>query len=54
LVLKEYDLWEIVEKVVLVQIDETQKETHEKRNIKSQRMIMDVMKDHLSPLLVEK
>ena len=45
--LKEHGLWEILEKFVLVLIDATLKEVHDKKDIKAQRMIMDVVKDHL-------
>jgi hypothetical protein len=53
LLLKEHDLWEIVEKVVPTSTDATEKATLEK-DIKAQRVILDVVKDHLIPHVVEK
>jgi hypothetical protein len=41
LLLKERDLWEIVEKVFPVPTDATLKVAHEKKGIKAQRVIMD-------------
>jgi hypothetical protein len=52
--LKEHDLWEIVEKVVPPPTNATQLAAHEKKDIKAQRMIMDVVKDHLIPHVAEK
>jgi tryptophan 2,3-dioxygenase len=54
LLLKEHDLWEIMERVVPPLIDATQLAPHEKKGIKAQRVIMDAMKDHLIPHVVEK
>jgi len=54
LLLKEYNLWEIVEKVVPPPTDATQLVAHEKEDIKAQRVIMDVVKDHLIPHMAEK
>jgi hypothetical protein len=53
LLLKEHDLWEIMEKVVPKLTDATQLAPHEK-DIKSQRVIMDAVKDHLIPHVAEK
>jgi hypothetical protein len=52
--LKEYDLWEIVDKVVPSLIDPQALEAHKKKQIKSQWVILDVVKDHLIPHLSEK
>ena len=54
LLLKEHDLWEIVEKVVPVPTDATQKVAHENKDIKAQRLIMATVKDHLIPHVAEK
>jgi hypothetical protein len=54
LLLKEHDLWEITEKVVPTPTDATEKATLVKKDIKAQRVIMDVVKDHLIPHLAEK
>jgi hypothetical protein len=53
LLLKEHDLWEIVEKIVPTLTNATEKATLEK-DIKSQRVILDVMKDHLIPHVAKK
>jgi hypothetical protein len=52
LLLKEHDLWEIIEKVFPQLKNETLKEAHEK-DIKSHRVIMDALKDHLIIRLAE-
>jgi hypothetical protein len=54
LLLKEHGLWEIVEMVVLLLTDATLKVDHDKKDIKSQRVIMDVVNDHLIPHLTKK
>jgi hypothetical protein len=51
LVLKEYDLWGIVDKVDPSPIDLQALIDHEKKEIKSQREILDIVKDHLIPHL---
>jgi len=53
LVLKEYDLLELVEKVVSPPTYPTTLEAHEKE-IKDERVILDSMKDNLIPHLSEK
>jgi len=53
LVLKEYDLWELVEKVVVPPIDLEALTTHEKKEIKDNSFILDSMKDHLIPHLLK-
>jgi hypothetical protein len=45
--LKEYDLWEFMDKVLVPPIDLTSLVAHEKKEIKSKRFILDSMKDHL-------
>jgi hypothetical protein len=42
------------EKVVPTPIDATEKATLEKKDIKAQRVIMDVVKDHLIPHVAKK
>jgi uncharacterized protein YehS (DUF1456 family) len=54
LALKEYDLWEIVDKVVLPPTDPQDLAVHQKKEIKSQWVILDSVKDHLIPHLSEK
>jgi hypothetical protein len=54
LLLKEHDLWEITEKVVPTPTDATEKAALEKKDIKSQRVILDTVKDHLIPHVAEK
>jgi hypothetical protein len=57
LLLKEHDLWEIVERVERVVPTPTNvvdKASIEKKDIKSQRVIWDVVKDHLIPHVAEK
>ena len=41
LALKEYDLWELVEKVVSTPIDLTNLEAHNKKDIKEKRVLLD-------------
>ena len=52
--LKEYDLWELVEKVVAPPIDLVALVVHEKKEIKVERVILDSVKDHIIPHLSEK
>jgi hypothetical protein len=54
LLLKEYDLWEIVDKVVPPPTDPQALAAHQKKEIKAQWVILDVVKDHLIPHLSEK
>jgi hypothetical protein len=54
LALKEYDLWELVDKVVVPPIDPQALEAHEKKEIKVEWVILDSMKDHIIPHLSEK
>lgn len=54
LLLKEHDLWKITEKVAPTPIDAAEKAALVKKDIKAQRVIMDVMKDHLIPHVAEK
>jgi hypothetical protein len=54
LALKEYDLWELENKVVVpltVPMDLT---THEKKEIKAESVILDSVKDHIIPHLSQK
>jgi hypothetical protein len=50
-VLKEYDLWELVDKVVTPPTDLTTLEAHNKKEIKAERVLLDSVKDHLIPHL---
>jgi hypothetical protein len=54
LAFKEYDLWELEEKVVIEPTYPTTLEDHNKKEIKEQRVILDSIKDHLIPHLYEK
>jgi hypothetical protein len=54
LALKEYDLWELVDKVVVTSIDPVYLVVHEKKKIKSERVLLDSRKDHLIPHLYKK
>jgi hypothetical protein len=46
-VFKEYDLWELVDKVITPPTDPPTLETHNKKEIKAHRVILDLVKDHL-------
>ena len=52
--MKEYDFWEIVEKVVPPPTNPQDLEIHQKKEIKAQWVILDVIKDHLIPHLSKK
>jgi hypothetical protein len=52
--LKEYDLWELVDKVVVPPIYLVALTAHEKKEIKVERVILDSVKDHLIPHLSKK
>ena len=45
--LEEHDLWDIVKEVVTIPIDLENLATYNKRKIKSKRILLDVMKDHM-------
>ena len=49
LLLEEYDLWEIVETVVVVPTNPTLLAEFKKKNIKAKRIILDSVKDHIIP-----
>ena len=49
LLLEEYELWEIVETVVVVSTDPTLLIEFKKKNIKAKRIILDLVKDHIIP-----
>jgi hypothetical protein len=51
---KEYDIWVSVDKVVTSPTDLTTLESHNKKDFKTQRVILDSVKDHLIPHLSEK
>jgi hypothetical protein len=53
LALKEYDLWELVDKVVTPPKDLAALDTHNKE-IKAKRVLLDSLKDHPIPHLNEK
>jgi hypothetical protein len=53
LILKEHDLWEIMEKVVPTPTDAAEKAALE-NDIQAQGVIMDVVKDHLIPHVAKK
>jgi hypothetical protein len=52
--LKEYDPWELVDKVVVPPTDSLALAAHEKKKIKVERLILDSVKDHLIPHLSDK
>jgi hypothetical protein len=52
--LKVYDLLELVDKLVALSTNPTTLESHEKNEIKSKRVILDSLKDHLITHLFEK
>jgi hypothetical protein len=54
LALKRYVLWELVEKAIVSPTDLATLATHEKKEIKVERVILDSVKDHLIPHLSEK
>ena len=54
LVLKEYDLWKLVDKVVTPLTDPTTLDAHNKKDIKEERVLLDLVKDHLIPHLNKK
>jgi hypothetical protein len=54
LALKEYDLWELVNKVVVPSTYPMDLEAHEKKDIKAERVILDSMKYNLISHLSEK
>ena len=49
LLLEEYELWEIVETVVVVTTDPVSLAEFKKKNIKAKRIILDSVKDHIIP-----
>jgi hypothetical protein len=51
LALKEYDLWELVDKVVTPLTYLTALDAHNKKEIKEERVLLDSVKDHLIPHL---
>jgi len=52
--LKEYDLWELLEKVVVPLTDPQDLVAHEKKEIKVERVNLDSVKYHLISHLFEK
>jgi hypothetical protein len=54
LALKEYDLWELVDKAVVPPTYLVALLAHKKKEIKVERVILDSMKDHIIPHLYEK
>jgi hypothetical protein len=52
--LKEYDLWELVDKVVVPPTNPVDLAVHHKKKIKVERVLLDSVKDHLIPHLMEK
>jgi hypothetical protein len=53
-VLKEYNLWELLDKVVTPPTNPTTLEAQNKKEIKVERVLLDSLKDHLIPHLAEK
>jgi hypothetical protein len=54
LALKEYDLWELVDKEVAPSTYLAALDAHNKKEIKAERVLLDSAKDHLIPYLNEK
>jgi hypothetical protein len=54
LMLKDYDLWESVDKAITPPIDLTNSDAHNKKYIKGERVLLDSVKDHLIPHLNKK
>jgi hypothetical protein len=54
LVLKEYELWELVDKSITPPTYMTPLDAHKKKDIKVERVILYYVKDHLIPPLNEK
>jgi hypothetical protein len=54
LALKEYELWEFVDKFLVPPTNSTTLETHAKKEIKVERIILDSLDDHLITHLSEK
>jgi hypothetical protein len=54
LALKEYDLWELVDKAVTPPTDSKSLHAHNKKDIKVEMVLLDSVKDHLIPHLNEK
>jgi hypothetical protein len=54
LLLEENDLWDIVKDVVATSTDLQDLAAHKKKEVKSKRMIMDAIKDHLIPHISKK
>jgi hypothetical protein len=52
--LKEYDLWELVDKSVTPLKDMTTLDAHNKKEVKVEIVLLDSVKDHLIPHLNEK
>jgi hypothetical protein len=52
--LKEYDLWELVDKTVTPPKNMESLDAHNKKEIKSKRVLLDSMQDHLIPHPTEK
>jgi hypothetical protein len=54
LLLEENDLWDIVKDVVPSPTDLQQLISHKKKEVRTMRMIMDAIKDHLIPRISKK
>jgi hypothetical protein len=54
LTLKEYDLWELVDKLVTPPKNPAALDAHKKKEIKVESILLDLVKDHLTPHLHEK
>jgi hypothetical protein len=54
LALKEYDLWELVDKVLVPPTNFSSLAAHEKKEIKAERVILHSLKDHIILHLSEK
>jgi hypothetical protein len=54
LLLEENDLWDLVDQVITPPTDPQQLATHKKKEVKSKRVILDAVKNHLIPHVSEK
>jgi hypothetical protein len=54
ILMEEADLWEHVEKVILEPTNPTQLATHQKKEAKAKRIILDSVKDHFISHIAEK
>jgi hypothetical protein len=54
LLLEENEIWDVVEKTLVVPTDIALLAAYNKKNVKAKRMLLDVMKDHIIPHVSKK